>query len=342
MIEQTGKSILLCLIFALTGCSEMFETFSVAKTGESMTSEGQGPAETGDPSDLDLAASGLGARSSSFSTNWPLTCSAPALEDAGSRCDSRHLPKPEKEGDKQARGRVLVIAGSVEIPGAAVLAGLGSLRAGAEILQIATCRSSAGHLGMAMPEAMVIACRETNAGGIDPASAERLIELGSDCDAVLIGPGMTDPVAVAELTQTMLKRLEGPVLVLDALAFSTLTADEMPKRRTGKIVVTPHSGEMAKVWALAREDVDQSPLNSARRAAAALPAVVAMKGAETYVVAEKGRACLAFTKWLHRSGYLRIGGHAWPAFSPVFSQEALRLVWRRRGQFTCMVRLAGT
>ena len=36
------------------------------------------------------------------------------------------LPEPEKEGDKQARGRVLVIAGSVEIPGAALLAGLGS------------------------------------------------------------------------------------------------------------------------------------------------------------------------------------------------------------------------
>ena len=205
------------------------------------------------------------------------------------------LPEPEKEGDKQARGRVLVIAGSVEIPGAALLAGLGSLRAGAGILQIATCRSSAGHLGMAMPEAMVIACNETNAGGIDPTSAERLIELGSDCDAVLIGPGMTDPVAVAALTEALLKRLDGPVLVLDALAFSTLRADET-KRRTGKIVVTPHSGEMAKFLGARREDVDQSPLNSARRAAAALPAVVAMKGAETYVVAENGKA------WLSRNG----------------------------------------
>jgi hydroxyethylthiazole kinase-like uncharacterized protein yjeF len=206
------------------------------------------------------------------------------------------LPKPEKERDKQARGRVLVIAGSVEIPGAALLAGLGSLRAGAGILQIATCRSTAGHLGLAMPEAMVVGCNETNAGGIDPASAERLIELGSDCDAVLIGPGMTDPVAVAELTQTMLKHLEGPVLVLDALSFSTLSADKMPKRRTGKILVTPHSGEMAKFLGARREDVDRSPLNSARRAAAALPAVVAMKGAETFVVADNGQA------WLSRNG----------------------------------------
>jgi ADP-dependent NAD(P)H-hydrate dehydratase len=206
------------------------------------------------------------------------------------------LPKPERDGDKQARGRVLVVAGSVEIPGATMLAGLGSLRAGAGVLQIATCRSTAGALGLAMPEARVIGCDETNAGGIDPASAERLIEIGSDCDAVLIGPGMTDPVAVAELTQKMVERLEGPVLVLDALSFSTLRADGVPERRTGKIVVTPHSGEMAKFLGARREDVDQSPLNSARRAAAALSAVVAMKGAETYVVAENGQA------WLSRNG----------------------------------------
>ena len=207
---------------------------------------------------------------------------------------ARPLPEPEKEGDKQARGRVLVVAGSVEIPGAALLAGLGSLRTGAGILQIATCRSHAGHLGLAMPEAMVIGCKETNAGGIDPASAERLIELGSNSDAVLIGPGMTDPDAVAELTLAMLKRLNGPALVLDALAFSTLRAGDIPPGRTGGgIIVTPHSGEMAKFLDVRREEVDQDPLRAARRAAAALRAVVAMKGAETYVVSENGEALLS-------------------------------------------------
>jgi hydroxyethylthiazole kinase-like uncharacterized protein yjeF len=206
------------------------------------------------------------------------------------------LPEPEIEGDKQSRGRVLVVAGSVDIPGAALLAGLGSLRAGSGILQIATCRSNAAHLGVAIPEAMVIGCNETSGGGIDPESAERLIKLGTDCDAVVIGPGMTDPAAVAELTLAMLRRLNGPAFVLDALAFSTLRADEIPQDRVGKIIVTPHSGEMATFLDVRREDVVKNPLQAARRAAAALPAVVAMKGAETYVVAENGQA------WLSRNG----------------------------------------
>jgi ADP-dependent NAD(P)H-hydrate dehydratase len=206
------------------------------------------------------------------------------------------LPGHQQEGDKQARGRVLVIAGSVEMPGAALLAGLGALRAGAGILQIATCRSAASHLAMAMPEAMVVGCRETPAGGIDPANAPWLTELGSGCDAVLIGPGMMDGAAVAGLTSDLLQRLEGPVFVLDASAFATLNTREMPARPAGKIVVTPHSGEMAKFLALPRDQVEDAPLRAARQAATALQAVVAMKGASTHVVSPDGEA------WLCQNG----------------------------------------
>jgi ADP-dependent NAD(P)H-hydrate dehydratase len=203
------------------------------------------------------------------------------------------LPRHDQEGDKQARGRVLVIAGSAEVPGAALLAGLGALRAGAGILQIATCRSAASPLGIAMPEAMVIGCRETPAGGIDPASSPRLTELGSGCDAVLIGPGMLDEAAVAELTSELLKRVKTPFFVLDASAFATLETREMPGGHAGKIVVTPHSGEMAKFLAVPRDEVDDAPLRAARQAATALQAVVALKGASTHVVSPDGETWLS-------------------------------------------------
>ena len=107
---------------------------------------------------------------------------------------------------------------------------------------------------------------------------------------------MTDSAAVAELTLAMLRHLNGPALVLDALAFSTRWANEVPQDLVGKIIVTPHSGEMATFLDVRREDVVKNPLQAARRAAAALPAVVAMKGTETYVVAENSQA------WLSRNG----------------------------------------
>ncbi|WP_375411605.1 NAD(P)H-hydrate dehydratase [uncultured Bradyrhizobium sp.] len=210
------------------------------------------------------------------------------------------LPRHEENSDKQARGRALVIAGSVEVPGAALLAGLGVLRAGAGILQIATCRSAAHHLAMAMPEAMVVGCAETLAGGIDPASLQRLARLGSDCDAVLIGPGMVDEAAVAELTLELLKQLERPVVVLDASAFATLKMDGMTAGRDGRIVVTPHSGEMATFLDVARKEVDGDPLSAARQAAETLRAVVAMKGASTYVVSPDREA------WLCENGSIAL------------------------------------
>jgi ADP-dependent NAD(P)H-hydrate dehydratase len=206
------------------------------------------------------------------------------------------LPSHEEGGDKQARGRVLIIAGSVEVPGASLLAGLGALRAGAGILQIATCRSVAPHLGMAMPEAMVVGCRETTAGGIDPAEAARLAELGSDCDAVLIGPGMMDEAAVAELTNELLKRVEAPVFVLDASAFATLKPSELQRKAVGNVVVTPHSGEMAKFLGIPRDEVDKLPLQAARQASSALRAAVALKGQRTYIVSPRGEA------WLSENG----------------------------------------
>jgi hydroxyethylthiazole kinase-like uncharacterized protein yjeF len=64
----------------------------------------------------------------------------------------------------------------------------------------------------------------------------------------------------------------------------------MPGGHAGKIVATPHSGEMAKFLDVPRDQVDNGPLRAARQAAAALQAVVAMKGASTHVVSPDGEA----------------------------------------------------
>jgi hydroxyethylthiazole kinase-like uncharacterized protein yjeF len=189
------------------------------------------------------------------------------------------LPQPDGGGDKQLRGRVLVVGGSRDVPGAALLAGLGALRAGAGVLQIATVRCAAMHLGLAMPEALVAGCDETAEGGIDPADAPRIRELAARANAVLVGPGMLDKEAIAALTTDLLAGLEAPAFVLDASAFTTLRDAGLARR----VAVTPHAGEMAGYLGIAREEVEADPLAAAQRAARELGAVVAMKGAETIV-----------------------------------------------------------
>ena len=182
------------------------------------------------------------------------------------------LPQPAGSTDKQARGSVLVVAGSVEVPGAALLAGTAALRAGAGKLQIATCSSVALHMAMAVPEARVTGLPETPAGGIAPEAAEMLCERAKRNDAVLLGPGMMDKDAVASLTTGMVKGLSGPALVLDAEALVCLdTLREPLCSREGRTIITPHAGEMASLLEIERDAVEDDPLAIARQVATQFP-----------------------------------------------------------------------
>jgi hydroxyethylthiazole kinase-like uncharacterized protein yjeF len=194
-------------------------------------------------------------------------------------------PRLEENGDKHSRGRVLVIAGSVQVPGAALLAGLGALRAGAGVLQIATCRSSATHLGLAMPEAMVIGCRETAGGEIDPSSAARLVEMAKASDAVLLGPGMMDEAATAELRDAVMSQAADPLYVLDASAFTSLRRGQRAApNHKARTIVTPHAGEMAKFLQKDKAAVEEDPLAAAQICADQLGSLVVLKGGRSYVV----------------------------------------------------------
>ena len=211
------------------------------------------------------------------------------------------LPDHDGGGSKLVRGKVLVIAGSRQVPGAAYLAGLAALRAGAGILQIATVHSAAMHLAVAMPEAMVIGCDEAPGGDIAGSASDQLANLAADSDAVLIGPGMLNDESVAAITRHLLHAAERPHFVLDAAAFTGLRDSEIDfGRHAGRICVTPHAGEMAKFLGCERDVVEADMLDAGRRAAAATQAMVAMKGAETHIVDADGRA------WLSRHGSIAL------------------------------------
>jgi ADP-dependent NAD(P)H-hydrate dehydratase len=207
------------------------------------------------------------------------------------------LPAPEKEGDKQQRGRVLVIAGSVEMPGAAYLAGVGALRAGAGVLRIATCQSAVTQIGVALPEARVFGCSETPDGAIDPANGAKLIKLAQSAKAVLVGPGMINERAVEQLVVTLLEEVQTPQFVLDAAAFTEMRNHrDLFASHRGRITVTPHAGEMANFLGGNRADIESNPLAAGRAIADIVQGVVAVKGAATHIVSHEGE------EWLSEHG----------------------------------------
>ena len=155
------------------------------------------------------------------------------------------LPHPE-EGDKKARGDVFVIAGGADVPGAALLAGTGALRAGAGRVQIATCAPNATALALAIPEALVLGLPETSTGAIDPVAALQLMPYGERANAVLLGPGLPDEAAIAALATAILgSAATKAAFLFDAGAIRHLGSTRgLLARHQGRIVITPHAGEM--------------------------------------------------------------------------------------------------
>ena len=130
------------------------------------------------------------------------------------------LPNPSAETKKDERGVVAMIASSVEMPGAAILAGTAALRGGAGKLQIVAPHTVASAIAIAVPEARVVGVASCDAE-IDPAELGRCAELLRGADAVLIGTGTLDTKRAPELVVEVLRHLDDhTTLILDAAALA--------------------------------------------------------------------------------------------------------------------------
>jgi hydroxyethylthiazole kinase-like uncharacterized protein yjeF len=211
------------------------------------------------------------------------------------------LPVPSNDADKEDRGHVLVLGGSREMPGAVILAATAALRAGAGKLTIATGRSVAQLVALAIPESRVLGLAENDAGGFTVEAVAALNPLADKISAILIGPGMQDEAATARLVHALLPRLDGTdtKVMLDAEAMGAVLhppAGEPPFRFAVPVLLTPHAGEMAHLTGIAKDDICAAPDRHAQDAAQRWNAVVALKGARTVIAAPDGN------EWQHEGG----------------------------------------
>lgn len=204
-----------------------------------------------------------------------------------------HFPLPHvpEDSDKEDRGRLLVIAGSRELAGAALLAGIAGLRAGAGKLQIATAESIAVQLAVAVPEARVIGCAETEEGCLDPASIPSLVESAAAAQAVVIGCGLQPGAPLEQLLDGLLAGGFDVPLVLDAAVLGCLAPRARQVRAwKGGAAMLPHAREMAGLLGCEPDEVIEDPLGSARSAAERYGAVALVKGPCSFIAAPDGRA----------------------------------------------------
>lgn len=199
------------------------------------------------------------------------------------------LPTPRGDEDKDARGSILVVGGEVSLPGAVVLAGIAALRAGAGKLQIATCRSIAPLVGIAVPESLSLGLDETPEGTISATSAPELSDLVAKADALLIGPGMKGNDDERKFVSSLIDMRESAPIILDAGALDALTDSPSALNHFGdNAVITPHAGEMSRITGKSEQEIEANPEETAVDAASTLNAIVVLKGSRTFIASPNG------------------------------------------------------
>jgi ADP-dependent NAD(P)H-hydrate dehydratase / NAD(P)H-hydrate epimerase len=191
---------------------------------------------------------------------------------------------------------VLVVGGSLGKSGAAAMAGMSALRAGAGLSTVATAKSALSTVAGFHPELMTEPLSETDAGTISSRALTHIADLVKGKSILAIGPGISRNPETSELVRNLVTNAQAPV-VLDAdglNAFEHHTAELHGKDRT--LVITPHPGEMARLAGMSIPDVQKDRQGVARKFAREHDLIVVLKGHRTLVVQPNGEA------WVNTTG----------------------------------------
>lgn len=196
------------------------------------------------------------------------------------------LPDRPADGHKGTFGRVLIVAGSRGMSGAAALAGTAALRGGAGLVSVALPQSVQTSVASLEPGYMTIGLNETAAGGVAESAFRELSPHLTGKDAVAIGPGLGSTSEVRGLARRLFVELTSP-LVIDADGLNVLANDF----RSGTIthsspaprILTPHPGEFARLRGSSIADVERDREKAAREFATEHGVVVVLKGPGTVV-----------------------------------------------------------
>lgn len=152
------------------------------------------------------------------------------------------LPARGREADKRSAGAPLVVAGSAQFPGAAVLCAMGAARSGAGYVTVATPQAAAPTLRTHLIEQVVV---PIDAEQPAEEALEHLLDLCTHASSLAMGPGMALDDRTGIIVRGLVDRCGLPI-VADASALFHF-AKHLDALRGKPLVVTPHAGEFARL-----------------------------------------------------------------------------------------------
>ena len=208
----------------------------------------------------------------------------------------RHLLAPRRpDGNKGNYGHALIVAGSRGKTGAAAMAGMSCLHAGAGLVTVASAASAIPVIASFAPELMTEFLPETAEGSISARAGVEIKRLMEKLNLLAIGPGVGTGEETANVVRDLFGSCEKP-MVVDADALNILAAGKWPESGGKLRVLTPHPGEMARLTGTTVKQVQADRVGCARKFATERGVVLVLKGERSLIALPDGEV------WVNPTG----------------------------------------
>ncbi len=204
----------------------------------------------------------------------------------------RGLPVRQKDAHKYSAGKVLIIGGSAELPGAAILASNAALRSGAGAVILAFPKSITLLAQNKLAEAVVYSYNDKDNGCLSASAVKELQPKINWADCVVIGPGLGRSPESIEAVLNIIKNNNSKRFIIDADALFALSSSNIGSLKLSSCVLTPHYGEFANLIGKSVAELKDDILNNAKNFAKMNKCHLILKGAPTIIFTPQGEAVI--------------------------------------------------
>ncbi len=198
------------------------------------------------------------------------------------------IPERREDSHKGDYGRVLVIAGSRGLTGAAYMCAQAAIRSGSGLVTAAVPESLNVIMETKLTECMTLPLDETQDISLSLKAKQKILAVAAKSDSIALGPGLGENAETRRLAREILEEVEKPV-VLDADGINALEGStDVLRKRQQSTVITPHPGEMARLVGKSAETIQSDRQKAAKDLAVSTKTVVCLKGHKTVVASPDG------------------------------------------------------
>lgn len=195
------------------------------------------------------------------------------------------FPTRRADTNKGDFGKALVVAGSYEMPGAALLASSACVESGAGLVRLAFPETAYAAVTAAVPEKILLPLPANRFGRISMQGEAKLLEALSRSTACLVGCGLGLDYDTAAMVKSVIQHTEIP-LILDADGINAVASDiDIVREAKAPVILTPHPGEAARLLGCTAQEVQANRMDACRALCEKTGAVVVLKGAGTVISA---------------------------------------------------------